>query len=216
VTRQRGMTLIEALVALALLSLLSAGLISTFQLGQRTYRQIVRFDRSNADIAITHRFVRRVLESAYPFEPEQEARDRAGLQGTADTLEVTAPASLADGGTGNRRYELRVESKGVSKNLVVSSHLDRNGLPSSADGTAPAEVLLANIESVEWAYAERPSEWLSEWVSRWRPPTLVRLRVRFPDGDPRHWPDLLITPRITDDSNCQFDVVSQNCREPAT
>ncbi len=212
-TRQRGMTLIEALVALALLSLLSAGLISSFQLGQLTYRQVVRFDRSNADIAITHRFVRRVLESAYPFEPEQEARDRAGLQGTAESLEVTAPASLADGGTGNRRYELRVESTGGTKNLVVSSRLDRNGV--SGPTSVPSEVLLANVESVEWAYAERPSEWLNEWVSR-RPPSLVRLQVKFPDGDPRQWPDLLVTPRITDDSNCQFDVVSQSCREPTT
>ncbi len=212
-TRQRGMTLIEALVALALLSLLSAGLISSFQLGQLTYRQVVRFDRSNADIAITHRFVRRVLESAYPFEPEQEARDRAGLQGTAESLEVTAPASLADGGTGNRRYELRVESTGGTRNLVVSSRLDRNGV--SVPTSVPSEVLLANVESVEWAYAERPSEWLNEWVSR-RPPSLVRLQVKFPDGDPRQWPDLLVTPRITDDSNCQFDVVSQNCREPTT
>jgi hypothetical protein len=36
--------------------------------------------------------------------------------------------------------------------------------------------------------------------------------MTFAANDPRTWPDLVMSPRITDDANCEFDVVAQRCR----
>jgi general secretion pathway protein J len=201
------MTLVEVLVALSLLAMLSAGLVSSFRVGQRTYAGVVQMDHMYWDVVVTQRFLREALEGAYPFEPDAQHRNH-GLEGTADTLSVTAPMSLADGSAGYRRYSFSF----LSHDLVGVSEVDRNG--GTASGNAATETLIPRVEKVEWSYFSSTDDigWRSDWTQR-RPPALVRLRVTFPPGDRRRWPDLVVAPRITDDANCEFDVVAQACRE---
>ncbi len=211
-----GMTLIEVLVALAILSLLAAGMMSVFRLGQRTFDRVTRIDRSHDDVALVQQFLRGVLESAYPFEPESGKRaEGTGLEGTATRLLVTAPGNSAGVDSGNRRFVIDVmrQSDG-SESLTLTSTVDRNGARESDPRRARTEVLVAHISDVEWSYldAAEGNNWLAHWTDR-RAPALVRLRVEFPAGDLRRWPDLVVAPRVTDDANCVFDVVAQGCRE---
>lgn len=211
----RGMTLIEVLVALTLLSLLSAGMITVFRLGHRTYDRVLKVDRSYWDVVVAQRFLRSALESAYPFEPGDA--HATGLEGTAERLELTAPGSQADRSTGFRRFSFTLvrRSDGFA-DLVATSQLDRNGADvAGGDASMPnGEVLVSRVKGIEWSYLDATKE--SGWQPGWaecRPPSLVRLHVEFPAGDSRRWPDLVVAPRITDDANCTFDVVSQACRE---
>jgi general secretion pathway protein J len=212
--RARGMTLIEVLVALTLLSLLSAGLISSFRIGQRTYERVTRLDRS-WDVVIAQRFLREVLENAYPFEPDAR-RVGVGLSGTMDRLSLTAPMRASES-AGYRRYSFTFipRAGGREGDLQATSAVDRNG--EVVESPTPPETLLARVRKIEWSYlpaGASPSTgvWRTDWAER-RPPALVRLRVFFPEGDARRWPDLIVAPRVTDDANCQFDVVAQACRE---
>jgi general secretion pathway protein J len=215
------MTLVEVLVALALLSLLSAGLVASFRVGHRTYDRLVEVDRAHWDVAVAQRFLRDTLESAYPFEPDAGAGSRvAGLEGSPQRLVVTAPGSLSDQATGLRRFSFFLQPRADGyEDLVAVSELDRNGrAASTAESKARApETVVARVESVEWSFLERAEEgaWQSNWDAQ-RLPTLVRLKVVFPAGDSRRWPDLIVAPRITDDANCAFDVVSQACRQSQT
>jgi len=219
------MTLIEALVALALIALLSIGLFSAFRLGSRTYREVARADSGSWHVLAAQRFLRHVLSSAYPFEPAAGSPAR-GINGSSDRLEVTGPMPAAGGSMGYYRYvlALRATPNGLY-DLVVSSGLDRNGQASpvaNTHGEASNEVLLKDIEGIQWAYLAPPeadasdlptqSRWLDSW-NRLKPPLLVRLRVAFPPEDGRVWPELIVHPRITDDAQCEFDGVSQTCRE---
>ena len=218
----RGMTLIEALVALALIALLSLGLLSAFQLGSRTYRQVTRTDSGSWDVLVAQRFLRHILSSAYPFQPTAGSPSR-GINGSSDRLELTGPMPAAGGSMGHYRYvvALRSRSDGLY-DLIVRSGLDRNGpAPPVTDAGTRSDVLLKGVTRVQWAYLApqendgsriAQSRWLNSW-NRVTPPLLVRLRVTFPAGDARIWPELLAHPRITDDAQCQFDVVSQACRE---
>ena len=69
---------------------------------------------------------------------------------------------------------------------------------------------------MKWAYMggdqDTQSAWLNQWRGRAALPLLVRLQISFASGDPRSWPDLVMSPRITDDANCAFDVIAQRCR----
>lgn len=221
----RGMTLIEALVALALIALLSIGLLSAFRLGGRTYREVTRADSGSWQVFVAQRFLRHILSSAYPFEPAAGSLAR-GINGSSDRLELTGPMPAAGGSMGHYRYALalRAAPEGLY-DLIVRSGLDRNGpAPPVVDTQAPAhsDVLLKGIKSIQWAYLAPPetagsalttqSRWLDSW-NRLKPPLLVRLRIAFPPGDGRVWPELIVHPRITDDAQCEFDVVSQTCRE---
>jgi general secretion pathway protein J len=225
----RGMTLVEVMVALALLSLLSVGVVTSFRVSERAYRQLTAAVTADRNLVTAQRFLRQILESTYPLQQPAGSRVTAyGLEGSETELDVTAPMPQSAGGAGNYRYELLAQrdDRG-SRRLLVRWMLDRNEAlapPSAAVTDAwHEEVLLEGIESLEWAYLGREDagnaaatgerRWVSSWTGSKKPPALVRLRVTFPPGDRRGWPELVIDPRVTDDSGCQFDVVSQACRE---
>ena len=71
------------------------------------------------------------------------------------------------------------------------------------------------LELVERGNGDIEPFWHETWIDRPAPPALVRIRVKFPAGDRRVWPELIVAPRISTDANCVFDVVSQMCRMPA-
>jgi type II secretory pathway component PulJ len=204
------MTLIEVTVAVALLALLSIGLLTSLRFGQRTFEQLNRVDASVADVVAAQRFLRTALESAYPFEAVfGEARTRYGFEGRHDNLELTAPSPQGSGSSGHYRYEIAVATRtDGTKDLVARGAPDR----SDRFHAELEETLLEAIQTVEWSYRGSDAQWVSRWTDRRDLPQLVSLRVAFAPEDSRRWPELLIAPRITSDANCAFDVVSQSCR----
>lgn len=214
----RGMTLIEVLVALALLSLLSVGLTTAFRTGHRGYERILKMDRAFTDVVTAQRFLRGAMESAYPFQPDAaSAQPPRGIEGTSDRVSITAVQGYGQAAAGYRRYTFAlVTNEGGRSDLVATSRVDRNGAE-EADTSAKSrpETIVSGVAGVEWGYFDATpvtGGWRSSWSER-RPPALVRVRVSFPRGDSRVWPDLIVAPRVTDDANCQFDVVAQACRE---
>jgi general secretion pathway protein J len=223
VRRLDGFTLIEMLVALTLVALMSVAMLEAYRFSQRALAQTTRVDGAIHDVAATQRLLRRVLETAYPFEPGVDATRESphGLVGAASGFSVSAPAPARTGGLGLYRYNFALSSEGV---LEMSWTTDRNGASvAEAGGEVPGEALLTGVESVSIDYLElvergngeiEPS-WHETWVDKVAPPALVRIRVRFPAGDRRAWPELIVAPRISTDANCVFDVVSQMCRMAA-
>ena len=225
-TRSTGMTLIETTVALALLALLSIGLVTSFRLGERVYGQVTRLDSSAWDTVAVQRFLRQALESAYPRHPHTgDPTTEFGLEGAPQELRFIAPMPQSAGAAGYYRYEVLVETTQASKNLIVRWTADRHhggSWAAAQDSSGGSEVLIKGIAAVEWGYLQPPDpadgnlaapRWLASWTSNPKLPSLVRLRVQFPRGDPRSWPELLVAPRIDADTSCRFDPVSQTCRE---
>ena len=220
----RGMTLIEALVALALMAILSVGLLTTFRIGGHVYNQVSRVDAGARDSASVQRFLRQALESAYPLKPHPgRLRGEYGLEGSEESLTFLAPSPESSGSAGHYRYELVLEpAEGGSRNLLVRWQPARASPHTVSTDELNSEVLLAGIDSLEWSYLETVDptsgqplapRWRPTWSGTARLPTLVRLRVRFPPGDVRSWPEFVVAPRITDDAGCQFDPISEICRD---
>lgn len=212
--RQQGITLIEVLVALLLLSLLSAGIVSVFRFCERAYWQLTRVDAAQRELVAAQRFLRTVLESAYPFNPPATSPATMTFAGGPESLTITAPSPLSDGARGHRRYELFLRTQpDSSQKLMVRSSLDRHG----AFGPAREELLVEKIQSLSWTYLEDQASAAPRWLDRWnaspRLPRLVRLHVEFAAKDARVWPDLIVDPRITHAADCEFDIVAQSCRQ---
>jgi general secretion pathway protein J len=76
-------------------------------------------------------------------------------------------------------------------------------LTGEADTAPQAEerVLIEAVERLEIAYfgggltAQEPG-WWQQWQQQRSLPTLVRLRLAFPAGDARAWPELLVAPMV--------------------
>jgi len=217
VKTQRGFTLIEMAVALAVVAMIAVVLFEGLRFSQRAHEKVVGRGGDSWQIFASQRLIRSLLESAYPRDPAAaEMVPTYGIEGDREKLSVLAGAPLAAGGSGLQRYEIepRRNSKGRT-DVVVRWRTELAAQSQSADSTAE-EILIENVAAVKWAYldAERGAEpaWLDQWRGHASLPRLVRLEVSFVSGDPRTWPELVVSPRITDDANCAFDVVAQRCR----
>jgi general secretion pathway protein J len=61
---------------------------------------------------------------------------------------------------------------------------------------APTETeLLRGVSRIELSFWRTGGNWVSSWQSA-DLPALVRVRLQFPRGDPRHWPDIVAAPRL--------------------
>jgi general secretion pathway protein J len=217
--RTRGFTLIEMMVALALVSLMSVAMFQAYRLSQRALSQVTALDEATHDIAAAQAFLRRVLEQAYPFESGPQAPH--GLMGEKDRLEVTAPALAAEGSAGLYRFDIAIEG-GKSGELVVRWAQDRNGTRKPDEKNVRREALVRGASSISISYLELVElgngqiepHWRDSWLDSSTLPALVRVVMTFPPGDKRRWPELVVAPRISTDANCVFDVVSQMCRMP--
>jgi general secretion pathway protein J len=207
-----GSTLIEMVVALTLMALLALGLFEGLRFTQRAYAKTVVEAEATWQIFTAQRWLRSVLESAYPQEPmDRGVEFHHGVEGTHDEVRVIAPAAATLSGGGFYRYHIaaRPGSQG-RRDIVVSWEPE---MPSSAHRTDQmAEVLVENISDVEWSYYAN-GNWSPSWQAQRQLPQLIRMSVTFAPGDPRRWPELFVVPRVTDDANCTFDVVAQRCRD---
>lgn len=208
---QRGFTLIEMVVALAIVALIAVVLFQALRFGQGAHEKVVDRGGSSWQLFASQRLVRSLLESAYPREPAaNETVPVYGLDGDREKVSLLAAAPLAAGGVGLQRYEIgpRRNERGTM-DVVVRWRSDL-----ATAEPAPEETLIENVTGIQWSYqgddVAQPA-WVEQWHGQ-HLPRLVRLQVRFAADDPRIWPDLVMSPRITDDANCLFDVVAQRCR----
>ncbi|HTU67086.1 MAG TPA: prepilin-type N-terminal cleavage/methylation domain-containing protein [Steroidobacteraceae bacterium] len=214
--RRQGFTLVEMLVALTLVALMSVAMLQAYRFSQRALAQTTRVDAGARDVASAQRLLRRLIEEAYPFEVAQPTTSAVSpLQGAPAQMSLSAPAPARMGGVGLLRYTVQ---RTPARDLSVTWRLDRNG--SAGGERARDETLLDGVQALTIDYLElversdgtREPAWRDTWTQRAGLPALVRIRVRFADGDARRWPELIVAPRIMADANCVFDVISQMCR----
>lgn len=210
---QGGFTLIEVLVALALMAMIATILITSLQIGGHTWQRVTRTTSHSDDIAQTQDFLRRRLSTLYPYSGRSGYAQRpAFLVADGGNLEFTsdAPDAVA---TGMMRYRLSVDRS--SGNLEIQSRSDVDNSLQNIDQWTTAR-LLAHVDSLAvqfWLPAnESPGRWVDRWDDLTHVPPVIRIDVGLSASDTRQWPPLYIEPRVTTAVSCEFDVVSRQCR----
>ncbi len=211
---EAGMTLIEMMVAMALLALLSMGLYGGLSLGTNAWRRGIAHNAGDDSVRFLQSFLRREIEQAYPaYLAQDAAHPQIDFSGGADQLEFLAPAPEALIGGGDARLSLSTEPGIGGMQLILVAR------PEMADENASLarETLLTGVRSVQFAYfgpdeAGGGAQWRENWAGRTTLPQLVRLRVAFPPDDPRIWPELVLAPRIAVDVSCIYDPLTRYCR----
>jgi general secretion pathway protein J len=199
-----GFTLLELLVAITLLGVLMAALFGALRLGARVWETgEARLDES-ARLQVVQGFLRRQLGQAMPVA--NLADDPAAVlrfAGEPDRLRFVGllPEHLD---AGAYRMELVVREPaqaGTPGDLVIRWRA--LNLTGEADPPPNTEerVLIERVERLEIAYfgasaADPEPRWWRQWRRQSSLPTLIRLRVRFEEGDGRAWPELMVAPMI--------------------
>lgn len=215
-SREAGYTLIELLVTLAITGLLATLILAGLGTSGRA---LVRMDNQTSSldsVVFAQQSLRRRVENLRAvvrldsLTPTVDAQgDEASFTFVAPPLDRAQPDALW-------RYRL-MTTVGGDLMLYHLSTLDRRidpNAPGSA-GWAPTK-LLTNVAALRIGYFGRDPlsserSWQTRWSRRAQPPDLVRVIVKFREGDGRKWPDLIVRPRATINTACKIDALTGRC-----
>lgn len=211
--RQAGFTLLELMVALAVLGLLSLMLFGGLRFGFRSWERESAHANAVSDIGIAQAFLRRSIAAAYPlFQVDSEAKRVNQFVGAMDSLQLLAPAPASTGRGGRDRYRIGMEAANGRTDLVVWSQPELAADP----GKRTRTILVPGVRKLVIGYFGKQGgddpQWYDGWGDATHPPQLVRIEVGFAADDFRTWPEFIVAPRIALDANCVYDPLTQGCK----
>lgn len=199
-----GFTLLEMLVAISLLALIALLATGSLRFGVRVWETGERAGERTRVAAVQRLLFQWLQEAEQMRMPDGEGDPLRGVfEGHSRALRfigVQRGIGLP-GGYYLNEFWLREEADG-SHALVLRRRLVQpveRGLIEAAPEAegGEARVLLEDVAALEIAYFGRETAaaefaWLESWRSRLDLPPLVRIRLRFPEGDRRDWPELIV------------------------
>lgn len=205
---QSGFTLVELLVSLALLAMTAMLLLTTLVTGRGFEKRTAGAAMAAESIAAAHGFLRERVEMIVPDSQFAPGGLVADVVGDASVFSFTAPPAAAFRPGPPQRFRLLLTRSGTLTLFSLAP------LSTRADADSPSvrgwqrHDLLERVASVEISYfgtapPDNQRRWRQRWQERPAPPELVRVRVGFPSGDKRVWPELIVHPATSTASGCR-------------
>lgn len=204
--RQAGLTLLEMLIALLLMSMLLVLLFGGLRLASRSWDAGASYTDNVAQTQLVESFLRRKISEVFPFRiktsPSQPNAVFLGYGAGAHTLQFVAPMPAA--GVRGGLYILRVglaPSKKGQALMLWRTPVGASDAAASDAGTDAPVMLADHVAELNFSYfgvqagSNAPPAWYPEWPDPTRAPQLVRMRLTLADG--RQWPELVVAPRIS-------------------
>jgi general secretion pathway protein J len=194
---------------MAVLSLLALIMMGSLKFSARVWERTQANSDDTDAISTAQAFIRHQLAVAYPqWQDTGSDRPHILFDGEPQQISFLAPAPAQFGPGTNLRYTLQRAKNGDLEVVWQSQQV----------GAAPSPTtLLSNIASISIDYfgapfGQRLPKWSDSWSNRARLPDLVRIRIAFPPGDRRVWPELIVHPDITVDVRCIYEPLTRTCR----
>ena len=202
--RARGFTLLELVVALALLAVMLSLLFGGLRLGTRVWNAVEQRTVTLHDNQLAAHFILRQIEQARPvFLRDSSGAPAAGFAGNPTALQFVAPLASRAGAGGLYRLSLDVVNTGEQTRRLELSYTLFQTEQWEAYGASDAPrtvVLYQTLSEVEFSYfgspaPKTPARWLSTWQDPENLPRLVRLRLRLGGGG-ETWRELIAAPKV--------------------
>ncbi|HEY7298472.1 MAG TPA: prepilin-type N-terminal cleavage/methylation domain-containing protein [Xanthobacteraceae bacterium] len=210
---EAGFTLVELLVAVALLGLVSLTLFGSLRFGVAAWGRGTSHADQTAEILSIQNFLRRIIADAYPmFLPDGQGRGHVDFNGMSQSLDFLAPTPVALGSGGRSRFRVSLESRAAQSDVTVTTQPE---LSDDSSATVKKSIV-AGVRSVAFKYfgvtrSDKVAQWHEDWIRQANLPGLLSIRIVFPEGDQRLWPELIVAPRIAADVACVVDLLTHRC-----
>ena len=215
-----GFTLLELLVTLAVLSGISTLILGAIVTVRQTAQRLLEGETASASVGAAQSILRSRIEGLRPVPRSNVATPVVDLEGDGQRLSFYAPPIERDAPGSLQAFRLLRMATG---DVVLFS---ASALTEDVDLRSPTIVgwtstrLIDGVTDLSISYygpapgAAGPA-WQRFWGNRAQPPQLIRIGLKFGDGDRRQWPELIIRPRVTVNLACRIDRVTARCGEGA-
>lgn len=209
---RRGFTLLEALLALLLASLLMAGIAFYTSGWARQWREVF-LSGSQQDVAaiVLDRIVEEI-EAAQPALFRNGPVVRSAFAGTSDTVTFVRPALGFEARAGLDRVTYTLGAAGAER-AIVRQRRTYNPIARFPGGSGEGEdlPLLRGDVAISFQYATAGGDLSGEWQDRPALPRLVRIEIS--GNSPRPWRQVAYArPRVEWPAYCASQDVSAQCR----
>jgi general secretion pathway protein J len=216
-TSQRGFTLIELVVAMALLGTMMVLMYSGLTFSLKGWDTGAASGQRTTDRRIGENFLRRELSEIFPMRWKDPMVLRLAFEGETQRMRFVSsrPAGVTQGGLSLVGLEVEA-GEGRERSLVM-----RRAMPDDAAkdfgplDQADRTVLLAGVDSVAFSYFGSENDftdprWSDTWTFAGRVPQMVRMRIRSADGT--QVPEMVVRVNLGEEAGCLENSFQRVCR----
>ena len=215
--RQQGFSLLELLIAMTIMGFILTLLFSGFRLASTSWDSAERHMDDNSQLQIGRSFLKNMLTQAYPYRWLKSPDRRVAFVGTSSSIHFVAelPSHLSSGGF--QQIFLDARQNGEKIELVFRRSDFKSNDTDFGQGDDNSErVVIGNAKEIVFSYfgpesIEALPEGLSRWSNEWNHPKLLPKLIRIHISTSLEWPDLLISPLISQEGNCRWDDFYKRC-----
>jgi general secretion pathway protein J len=194
---RRGFTLVEMLVSVALLALLTLGLVTAMRSFAQSETRVDSRLRIDDDLRVSERFLRTILAGATPRQRPTGAGAPAEVDfaGGADSLRWIGVMPARHGAGGLYRFHLHGRPVGGDgpAALMLEFFPYVPGFEAPLDGkAAQTRAMALGIGEVRFRYQDDPKSgepWLTEWSNTERLPRRIGISVK---AEVHPWPEVVV------------------------
>jgi general secretion pathway protein J len=216
--REGGFTLIELVIALALMGVMVLFMYSGLAFGLRGWDAADTNGRRTADRRIAENFLRREVAELFPMRWKDPLVLRLAFEGKPDLLRFVSvrPAGISVTGLSLVGVAAEPDPAKRTRNLVMrraSPGDEQKDFGPLAQGEAT--ILFEDIDSVAFEYFGAENDfsdpkWVDDWEWQGRIPQLIRIRVRLADGS--YLPEMIVRMMLSEEAGCLESQFQRVCR----
>ena len=190
-TKQEGLTLLELLISMTLMSLILVLLFGGLRLANRSWDAGQSRAEETTEVRLVTDLLRRTLRQLTPTLAQDVTGAHLAFEGAAQSLTFTGPLPAHLGPGGIYVITLTLTGSGEAGQLRLSAHPYR---PEPRDGAAEPDTETVVREGAFTYFGSpdptRPPGWSDRWDSPLRLPQLIRLRLTTAS---LAWPELTVS-----------------------
>jgi len=205
----QGFTLVELIIALLLLSLISATLFGVFRTAGKSVDVGEQRTDDAASIRTVQDFLRAQWENAHPLRQRKTLEFPLIFEGDHDQLIYVSALPPRVQGGGLWAWRLHVVRNGQHNQLILEHTIPNTGEKTAlSDWAKQWSVLADRVDSVAFQYygitgeaIKATPKWSNDWKDPQRLPQMIRMDVKLENGT--QWPTLYAEMRKGMEAGCR-------------